>query len=200
LAAIDSARDDERYEHLMTLSDYNIQKESTLHLDERTCTHPYHEELLDAAACAALIQTLNERAAECPPAEALDVRLTLSKATLERLMGSAQLERLCVAFDGPYDTIRLRRVAASGHCVGFHCDYSKRTLQVALNADHEYGGGKPTFSTADGFVQPEWLRDDARQLALARRQHTNHGVRYGLFLCDTLICPCRRSASAVSLL
>ena len=111
-------------------------------LDERPCIE--HEELLDAAACAALIRTLDERAAECPPAGALDVRLSLTEAELGRLVGSVQLERLCAAFGGTYDTIRLRRVAAAGQCVGFHCDYAKRTMQVALNADHEYGGGRLT--------------------------------------------------------
>ena len=156
-------------------------------LDERPCIQ--HEELLDATACAALIRTLDERAAECPPAERpLDVRLSLTEAALERLVGSVQLERLRAAFGGTHDTIKLRRVAAAGQCVGFHCDYSKRTLQVALNAEHEYGGGRLTFATADGFVQPARPRGTATT-------HTNslvhgvstltHGVRYGLFLCDT---------------
>ena len=155
-------------------------------LDERPCIG--HEELLDAAACAALVRTLDERAAECPPAQALDVRLSLTEAELGRLVGPAQLERLRAAFGGTYDTIRLRRVAAAGQCVGFHCDYSKRTMQVALNADHEYGGGRLTFATAGGFVQPARPRGTATTHAnsLVHGVSTlTHGVRYGLFLCDT---------------
>ena len=72
---------------------------------------------------------------------------------LEQLIGEASLQRLRAAFDGPFDAIKLRRVAASGKCVAFHCDFSKRTMQVALNGDDEYDGGRLTFATADGFVQ-----------------------------------------------
>ena len=98
---------------------------------------------------------------------------------------------LRAAFGGPHDTIKLRRVAADdgddGQCVGFHCD-SKRTMQVALNGDDEYGGGKLTFATADGFVQPARPRGTATTHAnsLVHGVSTlTRGVRYGLFLCDT---------------
>jgi ubiquitin len=147
-----------------------------------------HDELLDATACTALVRTLDEHAAACPPAEALDIRLILTDEALESLIGMAQLERLRTAFGSPYDTIKLRRVAATNQCVPFHCDYSKRTMQVALNAEHEYGGGKLTFATADGFMQPARPRGSATTHvnSLVHGVSTlTHGVRYGLFLCDT---------------
>ena len=152
--------------------------------------HPYvhQEELLDAAACAALIGALEERVAVCPWTTALDLRLSLTESALEQLIGAASLERLRAAFGGPFDAVRLRRAAAVGQCVPFHCDFSKRTMQVALNGDDEYDGGRLTFATADGFVQPARPRGSATT-------HTNslvhgvstlaRGVRYGLFLCDT---------------
>ena len=128
------------------------------------------------------------RAAVCPRTAALDLRLSLTESALEQLIGAASLERLRVAFGGLFDTIKLRRVAAIGQCVAFHCDYSKRTMQVALNGDDEYDGGRLTFATADGFLQPARPRGSATT-------HTNslvhgvstlaRGVRYGLFLCDT---------------
>ena len=154
--------------------------------DEHPCIR--HDELLDATACTALVRTLDEHAAACPPAEALDIRLTLTDEALESLIGMAQLERLRTAFGSPYDTIKLRRVAATNQCVPFHCDYSKRTMQVALNAEHEYGGGKLTFATADGFMQPARPRGSATTHvnSLVHGVSTlTHGVRYGLFLCDT---------------
>ena len=157
-------------------------------LDERPCVH--HDELLDAAACAALVRLIDARAAELPPAEALDVRLTLTDEALEALVGAAQLARLRAAFGGPHDTISLRRAAADddGQCVGFHCDSSERTMQVVLNGDDEYGGGKLTFATADGFVQPARPRGSATTHtdSLVHGVSTlTYGVRYGLFLCDT---------------
>eukprot|EP00900_Chrysochromulina_parva_P001217 jgi/Chrpa1/11096/Chrysochromulina_OHIO_Genome00022610-RA len=154
--------------------------------DEQPCIR--HDELLDATACSALVRTLDEHAAACPPAEALDIRLSLTDEALESLIGMAQLERLRTAFGSPYDTIKLRRVAATNQCVPFHCDYSKRTMQVALNAEHEYGGGKLTFATAHGFVQPARPRGSATTHvnSLVHGVSTlTHGVRYGLFLCDT---------------
>jgi ubiquitin len=154
--------------------------------DEQPCIR--HDELLDAAACTALVRTLDEHAAGCPPAEALDIRLSLTDEALESLIGMAQLERLRTAFGSPYDTIKLRRVAAANQCVPFHCDYSKRTMQVALNAEHEYGGGKLTFATALGFMQPARPRGSATTHvnSLVHGVSTlTHGVRYGLFLCDT---------------
>ena len=59
-------------------------------------------------------------------------------------------------------------------------------MQVALNAD--YGGGKLTFATADGFVQPARPRGSATTHVNSLVHGVSaltHGVRYGLFLCDT---------------
>ena len=142
----------------------------------------------ERARWRALVRTLDEHAAGCPPAEALDIRLSLTDEALESLIGMAQLERLRTAFGSPHDIIKLRRVAATNQCVPFHCDYSKRTMQVALNAEHEYGGGKLTFATAHGFMQPARPRGSATTHvnSLVHGVSTlTHGVRYGLFLCDT---------------
>eukprot|EP00966_Prymnesium_polylepis_P066090 1533553-Prymnesium_polylepis.1 len=117
-----------------------------------------------------------------------DLRRTISMLQLTSLIGAGAVERLLTFFGGPCDTLKLRRVGASGHCVAFHTDFSRRTMQVALNGDDEYDGGRLLFATGAGFEQP-------RRPAGSATIHTHtvvHGVtairagtRYGLFLCDT---------------
>lgn len=81
-------------------------------LEERPCIQ--HDELLDAMACTRLIRTLDEHVANFPPAEALDIRLTLTDEALELLIGDAQLERLRKAFGSPSrSTLITSTVAAS---------------------------------------------------------------------------------------
>jgi len=68
-------------------------------------------------------------------------------------------------------------------------DYSRRTMQVALNSDEAYQGGRLVFATGqNGFVVP-------RRPAGSATVHCGNlahgvtalvsGVRYGLFFCDT---------------
>ena len=47
--------------------------------------------------------------------------------------------------------IRLRRVCSIGKAVEFHTDYSRRTMQVPLNDESEYEGGRLVFATVQGF-------------------------------------------------
>jgi len=157
---------------------------------------------------AALMQLLDEAYAARKPTDSQrhDLRLTLTRARLARLIGAdavARAVKFFAATAGPQDsrnfrTIKLRRVAASstsmdggvsGAWVNFHVDYSRRTMQVALNSDEAYQGGRLVFATGQrGFVVPRRPAGSATVhcgnlahgvTALAR------GVRYGLFFCDT---------------
>jgi len=157
---------------------------------------------------AALMQLLDEAYAARAPTDSQrhDLRLTLTRARLCRLVGNdavARAAKFFAASVGPQDsctfrTIKLRRVAASsittggggsGAWVNFHVDYSRRTMQVALNSDEAYQGGRLVFATGQrGFVVPRRPAGSATVhcgnlahgvTALAR------GVRYGLFFCDT---------------
>jgi len=73
--------------------------------------------------------------------------------------------------------------------IEFHRDFSKRTMQVALNDESEYSGGRLVFVTGAGLLAPP-------RPAGSATIHTNKivhgvstlrsGIRYGLFLCDTI--------------
>ena len=95
------------------------------------------EPVLDASACAALTTYLDERAAAHETGAAPDLRLTLGETELEALIGQQACAAVVAAFGVPFDAIRLRRAEASAplpQCVAFHTDFSKRTMQVKLDA------------------------------------------------------------------
>ena len=73
-----------------------------------------------------------------------------------------------------------------GKCVAFHCDFSRRTMQVALNDPVEYDGGLLVFATPQGFVAPA-RNAGAYTIHNHKSVHgvtsLTRGVRYGLFLC-----------------
>jgi large subunit ribosomal protein L40e len=74
-----------------------------------------------------------------------DFRITLSRHELASIIGETATKSLEKHFQSKYDTIRMRRVAASGkpegECVAFHTDFSRRTMQVCLNDENNYEGG-----------------------------------------------------------
>ena len=67
-------------------------------------------------------------------------------------------------------------------------DFSKRTMQVALNDEEEYEGGRLIFATEGGFVQPNRPAGTATihtEGVVHGVTAMGDGVRYGLFFCDT---------------
>ena len=88
--------------------------------------------------------------------EAEDLQVVLSAQELEEIVGVAQLVALkhTPGFPVSFTTIKLRRCSAVGKCINFHTDFSKRTMQVALNAPDDYGGGELIFANAAGLHIP----------------------------------------------
>ena len=114
-----------------------------------------------------------------------DFKLPLTNAVLSRLIGTVSYDRLASLMDDTHDTIILRRCMAHGKSIKFHTDESYKTLQVPLNDQSEYTGGRLVFVTKDGAFVP--IRN-----AGTYTKHRNDiahgvtrlesGVRYGLFL------------------
>ncbi len=87
-------------------------------------------------------------------------------------------------FDRRVDEIVVRRCQAHGKLINFHTDVSLRTMQVSLNDDSEYVGGRLMFATQGELKVP------VRRLGTVTI-HDNRivhgvtllqsGVRYGLF-------------------
>jgi predicted 2-oxoglutarate/Fe(II)-dependent dioxygenase YbiX len=92
---------------------------------------------------------------------------------------------LIALFNDSLDEIIIRRCSAHGKFINFHTDVSLKTLQVALNDDSEYEGGRLMY-LSDGKVHVP-----SRPAGSITIHHNDivHGVtklhsgtRYGLFL------------------
>ena len=119
------------------------------------------------------------------------MRLSLSLDELTALIGQSKLESAVQVWrtssQEDFDVIKLRRVAATGHCAPFHTDYAKRTMQIALTDDSEYDGGRLVFATASGFLVPSRPRGSATIHGTGHVHGVSTltcGVRYGLFFCN----------------
>ena len=83
--------------------------------------------------------------------------------------------------------IVVRRCEEHGRCIKFHTDRSLKTMQVPLNDETEYEGGRLVFATKDGLVYPPRPAGSAtlHRNTIAHGVTTlTSGVRYGLFLLE----------------
>merc|ERR1712217_174605 len=116
-----------------------------------------------------------------------DFKVVLSTQKLISLVGLNQYFKLVAFFGKEPDEIVVRRCQAHGRCINFHIDHSKRVMQVALNSDKEYRGGRLVFATNAGLEIP------TRNVGTVTLHHNDmvhgvtkleDGIRYGLFLLD----------------
>ena len=110
--------------------------------------------LLPIKTCRMLIEHLDSAHAALSDADSVDdLKLILEHDELEALIGSDSVQALHRAFAGPdgnrnrCQRIRLRRCMAIGKHINWHTDVNLRTMQVALNGDDEYNGGRLLFAT-----------------------------------------------------
>lgn len=116
-----------------------------------------------------------------------DFKSVLSLHELESLVGLSQLSKLVAIFGNEPDEIVVRRCQAHGRCINFHVDHSKKVMQVALNSDEEFRGGRLVFATDAGLEIP---RRNVGTVTLHHKDivhgvtELEEGVRYGLFFLD----------------
>jgi hypothetical protein len=151
-------------------------------------------------ARVALVRHLDQTHAQIPVA---DLKLPMERARVVELVGEvtvAEMEGLFQRFDARFQqaggvrgrqpcriVYKLRRVQAEGLCIRFHQDHpsQRATMQIPLNGDDEYDGGKLVFLTGEGMVVP---RRPAGSYTLHEHSivhgvtQMTRGVRYGLFL------------------
>ena len=122
-----------------------------------------------------------------------DHKLHLTLEALAALTSAdcvAQLRALCEPAAHRVDAVILRRCNVRGEFIAFHLDETPLTVQVALNGDSEYEGGRLLFLEGDRVHAPARgpgtvTRHDNR--VLHGVSALTGGVRYGLFfLCKEL--------------
>jgi len=116
-----------------------------------------------------------------------DLKFKLTPEELISLIGKSAFEKMQEAYGTSVDEIWLRRAQMDGmehQGINWHVDHSTRTMQVALNGDSEYKGGKLLFAYKGKIIAPERLPGTAT----IHDHRLVHGVtplksspRFGLF-------------------
>jgi len=140
------------------------------------------------------IEILDERAAvvsshDRVPEIVTDLKVDLTQVEIAALLGPETTSKLQALHpDRDRTRLLLRRSQAYGRCICFHTDCgSKHTVQVALNGDDEYKGGRLCYITARGLEVPRrpagfvTIHDDTITHGVSR---LISGARYGLFVLD----------------
>jgi predicted 2-oxoglutarate/Fe(II)-dependent dioxygenase YbiX len=111
--------------------------------------------------------------------------LQLLRKELNLLLGDEVFTKIQRLFGESYDEILIRRCQAHDKFINFHTDVSKRTLQVALNGEDEYVGGRLAYLTKGEMHIP---RRPTGSITIHENDIVHgvtkleRGTRYGLFL------------------
>ena len=117
----------------------------------------------------------------------LDYKHSLTRQALSNAIGAEALALLEAYMEHHYTKIILRRCASHGNCIKFHIDAdASRTLQIPLNGEAEYEGGRLLYLTRAGGIScpprpggSMTVHDDTIAHGVTMLKS---GVRYGLFL------------------
>jgi hypothetical protein len=80
-----------------------------------------------------------------------DFKIDMTKDDLKQVVGEAAFRELELTFADTYDEIILRRCSSHGKFINFHTDVSLKTMQLAVNGEEEYVGGRLVYVTKDGL-------------------------------------------------
>jgi len=141
--------------------------------------------LLDAQARAKLMA----HADSCRTDET-DLKVDLTVAELSQLVGTAaaaSVTKIFASKGGFINDIKIRRVVPSpqGQSINFHLDHAVCTMQIPLNSEDAYQGGRLVYATRQGLVWPSRKAGSAtihdNSVPHGVTAHTS-GLRYSLFL------------------
>uniref|UniRef100_A0A7S1NCD3 Prolyl 4-hydroxylase alpha subunit Fe(2+) 2OG dioxygenase domain-containing protein n=1 Tax=Eutreptiella gymnastica TaxID=73025 RepID=A0A7S1NCD3_9EUGL len=113
-----------------------------------------------------------------------DFQLEILPSELVALIGDAPADHLHRLFGERVDVIKMRRVQAKGQCINFHIDHAARTMQVPLNPEEQYKGGRLLWITERGLVRPPRPAGSASihtQGIVHGVSTMEEGIRCGLF-------------------
>lgn len=152
---------------------------------------------LTPVECQTLIHYIQEHDHD---SSLFDLQLHLTLSDLTQLLPKEKVEFLQREVFGHsrVDSIRLRRICATsdmekkqGKCINFHRDYAIKTLQIALNDNSRYSGGRLVFALpSSSTTHPASLYSPVRGVGCGTlHDHTvvhgvtpfTTGVRYSLF-------------------
>ena len=85
-----------------------------------------------------------------------DLKVRLSADRVHAIVGGDATERMAMLAKKAPDALEwiVRRCCAYGKSIHFHTDHALRTLNVALNSEEQYVGGRLVFALDDGFRVP----------------------------------------------
>jgi hypothetical protein len=111
--------------------------------------------------------------------------MALTMAELSRYIGEETSNHLSKLMHDDFDKIILRRCVPQGLCIHFHLDVTTKVMQVALNNDDDYIGGRLMFLTGDGelHVPKRTMGTYTIHNSFVVHGVSEHkkGLRYGLF-------------------
>ncbi len=117
-----------------------------------------------------------------------DIKMNIKHDTLVNVFGNDILNELKSKFNSNIDEIIIRRCNVRNMHIPFHTDFAFKTLQISLNNDDEYEGGKLIFMTINKGKLVEVI---PKRKAGNFTIHDNtiyhsvstlkSGIRYGLF-------------------
>ena len=149
-------------------------------------THPQKYTFLNETQCATLIQDVEDAFAK--DGHALrDFKHYLTLSRLGTLIGLETVACLVQCMSNTQNKIIIRRCSEHGKCIQFHTDHSLKTLQIPLNDEDEYKGGRLVYCVEDELFFPARPSGSATMHGNTVAHGVTvleDGIRYGLFFLE----------------